>query len=292
MAMECQETTLSQEAGNLESNSRFRDIMIHLEQISVRYPGGVQALQPTTLSLDRGAFTVLLGPSGAGKSTLLRCLNGLVYPGRGRVVVDGLGALDDELRCRAHRRRTAMVFQAHQLIGRLSALRNVLTGRLAYHSPWRTLLPLPRADRALALHCLERVGLLDLALRRADQLSGGQQQRVGVARALAQQPTLLLADEPVASLDPETARRVLGLLRDIARADGIRLVVSLHQVELAREYADRIIGLADGRVVFDDAPAILNDEHLHLIYRRGATPDPGPRIASPPGEPAYAHNLE
>jgi phosphonate transport system ATP-binding protein len=266
--------------------------MVHLEKLSVQYPGGVQALQPTTLSLDRGAFTVLLGPSGAGKSTLLRCLNGLVHPSEGRVVVDGLGALDNERRRRAHRRRTAMVFQSHQLIGRLSVLRNVLTGRLAYHGTWRTLLPLPRADRVLALHCLERVGLLELALRRADQLSGGQQQRVGVARALAQQPALLLADEPVASLDPETARRVLGLLRDIARADGIRLVVSLHQVDLAREYADRIIGLADGRVVFDDAPAVLHNRHLHVIYRRSATPTPDPRIAPPTDEPAYANNPE
>jgi len=266
--------------------------MIRLEAVAVRYPGGIQALQPTTLALDRGAFTVLLGPSGAGKSTLLRCLNALVLPAEGEVVVDDLGVLDSEPRRRAHRRRTAMVFQSHQLIGRLSALRNVLTGRLAYHGTWRTLWPLPRADRELALHCLARVGLLEMALRRADQLSGGQQQRVGIARALAQRPTLLLADEPVASLDPATSHRVLNLLRDIARADGIQLVVSLHQVELAREYADRIIGLADGAVVFDDAPARLGDQHLDRIYH-GAAPGAAPATVPPVTAPSsVVHSLE
>jgi len=189
--------------------------MISLEGVSVRYPGGVDALRRTDIAFRPGAFTVLIGASGAGKSTLLRCLNGLITPTTGTLTADGIGAVTPGAALRRHRRRTAMVFQQHQLIGRLSVLRNVLTGRLGYHSAWRTLLPLPAADRRLALDCLERVGLLPCALRRADQLSGGQQQRVGIARALVQQPSLILADEPVASLDPETARKVLALFFDI-----------------------------------------------------------------------------
>jgi phosphonate transport system ATP-binding protein len=159
-----------------------------------------------------------------------------------------------------------MVFQHHHLIGRMTALANVLTGRLARHSLLRTLAPLPQRDRMIALGALERVGLLDRALDRADQLSGGQQQRVGVARAMAQEPTLVLADEPVASLDPGTAERVLGDLRRICAEDGITAIVSLHQVDLARRFADEIVGLSGGRIVFRGIPADLGPEALHQIY--------------------------
>jgi phosphonate transport system ATP-binding protein len=159
-----------------------------------------------------------------------------------------------------------MVFQQHQLIGRLSALTNVLTGRLASHGALRTLLPMSRADKHLALAALERVGLLDRALERVDRLSGGQQQRVGIARALAQEPRLILADEPVASLDPATAVNVLGLLHDICKADGITAIVSLHQVELARRFADRIVGLRAGAIVFDSEPVRLTEAELDRIY--------------------------
>src|SRR5262245_37223328 len=172
----------------------------------------------------------------------------------GALVAGRLGVVRGPGPLRAFRKRTGMVFQQHQLIGRLTALANVLTGRLGYHSPWRTLLPLPRADKVIALHALDRVGLLDLALRRVDQLSGGEQQRVGVARALAQEPRLLLADEPVASLDPATAVHVLTLMHAICKSDGIAAVVSLHQVSLALRFADRIVGLAHGAVVFGDTP--------------------------------------
>jgi phosphonate transport system ATP-binding protein len=159
-----------------------------------------------------------------------------------------------------------MVFQQHQLVRRLSALANVLHGRLGRHPAWRTWWPLPRAEQLLALRCLERVGLGDKALHRVDQLSGGEQQRVGVARALAQEPRLLLADEPVASLDPATARRLMELLREIARGDGMLAIVSLHQVEMARAFADRIIGLRSGRVVFDGSPAALDADAVSRIY--------------------------
>jgi phosphonate transport system ATP-binding protein len=240
--------------------------MIRVEDLEVVYPTGTHALAPTTLGFERGRFTVLLGASGAGKSTLLRTLNGLVKPTAGRVVVEGIGAVRAGRAMRLHRRRTGMVFQQHQLIGRATVLRNVLTGRLGYHSALRTLLPLPAAEKRLALDAIERVGLIDLALRRADQLSGGQQQRVGIARALVQEPTLILADEPVASLDPATADRVLGLLHAICKSDGITAVVSLHQLEFARRYGDHIIGLAHGCVVFDGPAAKLGPAEINAIY--------------------------
>ena len=193
-------------------------------------------------------------------------MNLLVRPTTGQVVSRDLGPLEDIEKIRAHRRRCAMVFQQHQLIGRLSALQNVLTGRLGQHSFWRTLFPLGNEERELAMTCLERVGLLDKALSRCDQLSGGQQQRVGIARALAQQPSVILADEPVASLDPSSSERVLTKLRDICKEDGTPVIVSLHQLEYARTYADRIIGLSNGRVVFDDVPDRLDSTALSAIY--------------------------
>ena len=244
----------------------YPDMMLRIEDMGVTYPGNVLALRPTTVDFNKGEFTVLLGLSGAGKSTLMRSLNHLVQPTAGKVVSAEFGDLDNRRTVRLHRSRTAMVFQHHQLIERHTALQNVLTGRLAYHSTWRSLLPMPRRDLELALHCLERVGLADKALARIDQLSGGQQQRVGIARALAQQPSMILADEPVASLDPATSEKVLGLLRDICQEDGITAVISLHQLEYAQRFADRIIGLANARIVFDAPPADLKQHHLNEIY--------------------------
>lgn len=248
-----------------------------LDGVEVIYPGGTAGLKPTTLELRAGEFTVLLGPSGAGKSTLLRCLDYLVVPSRGRIAAGSLGTLRRGAVVREHRRRTGVIFQHHQLVGRLSALANVLTGRLGYHSALRTLLPLPKRDRVIALEALERVGLLHKALERADRLSGGEQQRVGIARALAQRPRRILADEPVASLDPATAKHVLGMLRRICREDAMTAVVSMHQVDLALQHADRVLGLVDGRVVIDASPDDLGAEDLDLLYARrhvarGGTP--------------------
>lgn len=240
--------------------------MIRVENLEVVYPTGTRALAPTSIPFEPGTFTVFLGASGAGKSTLLRALNGLVRPTAGRVVVDGIGELSGGRAMHAHRRQTGMVFQQHQLIGRESVLTNVLMGRLGYHSGFRTLLPFSAVEKRLALDVIERVGLIDYALRRADQLSGGQQQRVGIARALVQKPTLILADEPVASLDPATADRVLGLLHRICKADGIAAVVSLHQLDFARRYADRIVALAHGHVVFDGPPGKLGKPEIARIY--------------------------
>ena len=241
--------------------------MMALESLEVTYPGGIKALRPTTLTFREGEFAVLLGPSGAGKSTLLRCLNGLVRPTNGRVSVPGVGDIAaSRAVLRRHRAATGMVFQHHQLIGRMTALANVLMGRLGHQNTLRSLWPSSRSDQRWGLEALERVDLLDRALTRVDLLSGGQQQRVGIARAVAQRPRLILADEPVASLDPATATRVLDLLRTICRTDGISAVVSLHQVDLARQFADRVVGVRGGEVVFDGAPARLSDGDLSRIY--------------------------
>jgi phosphonate transport system ATP-binding protein len=239
---------------------------IQTESLSVTYSNGAVALAPVDLSIKPGSFTVLLGASGAGKSTLLRSLNGLVRPSQGRVLDCRGDDIAEGRTLRHHRRETGMIFQQHQLIGRVSVLGNVLMGRLGYHTALRTLLPLNAQEKRLALEALERVGLLDKALARADQLSGGQQQRVGIARALVQQPRLILADEPVASLDPATAERVLTLLHGICRADGLTAVVSLHQLDFARRFGERIIGLAAGRVVFDGPPDRLDDATAARLY--------------------------
>ncbi len=241
--------------------------MIRIDQMTVTYPNGVTALYPTELGVEAGRFLVLLGPSGAGKSSLLRCLNGLVRPTGGSVFCGPEGSIfASRRRLREHCRQTGMVFQHHHLIGRMTALGNVLTGRLSRHHTLRTLAPLPAADRRIALAALERVGLLERALERADRLSGGQQQRVGIARALAQEPRLILADEPVASLDPATSERVLSDLKRICAEDGITALVSLHQVEFARAFADEIVGLSGGRVVFRGSPEDLSPDVLDRIY--------------------------
>lgn len=245
--------------------------MISLKGVTVKYGDSV-ALHSTSLSFSKGHFTVLLGASGAGKSTLLRSLNQMQKMDSGSIAVESIGVLDTRKKLQSHRRSTGMIFQQHQLIGRLTVLQNVMMGRFGYHSGFRTLFPLSHAEQKLALQSLDRVGLLHKAMSRVDQLSGGQQQRVGIARALAQQPRLILADEPVASLDPATADKVMTLLHRICREDGISAVVSLHQVDLAKQYADRIIGLSQGRVVCDVEPHRLSDEDIHALYHYADRP--------------------
>ena len=241
-------------------------VIVGLENVGITYANGVTALESVSLQLNRGEFAVVLGSSGAGKSTLLRTINHLNPPTKGSITADGLGDLSDPQVLRLHRQRTGMIFQQHQLIERHSALQNVLMGRLAYHSFWRSLFPLPQVDQRLALDCLERVGLIDKALTPVKALSGGQKQRVGIARALAQQPQLMLADEPIASLDPASSHKVLSLLRNICKTDGIATLLSLHQVDFAKEYGDRIIGLAHGRIIFDGPPSVLEHHNLDEIY--------------------------
>ena len=210
---------------------------------------GRLAIEDVSFTVSEHEFVAVLGPSGAGKTTLFRCVAGLLAADRGTAQIG-----DDDihgLRGKA-RRRVAVVFQQFNLVSRITAFDNVLAGRLGYVPAWRGLLRrFDRRDRLMALECLERVGLLAYATQRADRLSGGQQQRVAIARALAQRPDLIVADEPVASLDPNASAGVLELLRGIARSEGVGVVCSLHQVPYARAYADRVVGLSHGRVVFD-----------------------------------------
>lgn len=249
--------------------------LVQTEGLAVTYPNGYQALRSTSLTVRPGEFLVLLGASGAGKSTLLRTLNGLVRPTQGDVTLKDVGQpLRHARTMREHRRKTGMVFQQHHLIGRQTVLANVLMGKLATRKGLHALLPWSKEDKLSALSALDRVGLIDKALTRADALSGGQQQRVGIARALVQEPRLLLADEPVASLDPVTAQGVLQLLHDICKSDRLTAVVSLHQIDFAKHFADRIVGLNHGQVVFDGAPETLTQADIQRLYTSVPTPEP------------------
>lgn len=250
--------------------------MIRIRNLGKSY-GRNHVLHGIDLDIQPGEFVVMLGLSGAGKSTLLRCMNGLVKPDSGTLEVGGINLRERHSR-RDLARQVAMVFQHHNLVQRLSVRKNVLTGRLGQLGTLPSLLQWFRdSDLRIADACLERVGLAHKALERTQALSGGQMQRVGIARALAQQPQVILADEPVASLDPKTARAVLQYLRDATREMGIGVVCNLHQVDYAKEFGDRVVGLAQGRVVFDGAPAALDDAALQAIYH--AAPAQGPSTA-------------
>lgn len=249
--------------------------MIEVSGLVKRY-GDVTALDGVDLRVAAGELLVVLGPSGAGKSTLLRSINRLVTPDAGSVRVDGVAVPAHGAPLRAVRRRIGMIFQDHNLVPRLSVLKNVLAGRLGGLPLWSSLVQVfPQRDLELALACLARVELRDRAWDRADRLSGGQEQRVGIARALAQEPAVILADEPVASLDPKTARVVLADLRRAAHDLGIAVLCNLHQVPYAREFADRVVGMHAGKVVFEGRPGALTDAALAGIY-------PGLDPAAPP----------
>ncbi|MCZ6745412.1 MAG: phosphonate ABC transporter ATP-binding protein [Alphaproteobacteria bacterium] len=248
--------------------------MITLENVSKTYEGAskIVALRNVSIDVKEGEFLVILGPSGAGKSTLMRCINRLVEPTSGRILLDGREVTSRRRQLRAARRDIGMVFQQFNLVKRLSVLMNVLSGRLAYHTFWPSLLyRFDQDDKRVAIECLTRVNMEHKAFQRADTLSGGEQQRVAIARALAQEPKVILADEPVASLDPKIARQVLTYLKQIAGELGITVLCNLHQVEYAREYAERVVGLSQGTVVFDGPSGKLTDDILQQIYYR----DPG-----------------
>lgn len=240
--------------------------MIAVEHLAKSY-GDRQILKSVSLTVKPGEFLVVLGPSGAGKSTLLRCMNGLVQADSGRVVIGG-HAIDVKRRQpREQHREIAMIFQHHNLVKRLSVLKNVMVGRMAGTSSLLALLQLFREeDVQIAMECLRRVELDTKALMRADRLSGGEQQRVGIARALAQKPSAILADEPVASLDPKTSRIVLGFLKQICKETGISVICNLHQIDYAIEFGERIVGLSTGDIIFDDVPEALTVDMIHRIY--------------------------
>jgi phosphonate transport system ATP-binding protein len=243
--------------------------MIAVRGLSKTYAAGVRALDNINIEVAAGEFLVILGPSGAGKSTLLRCINRLVDPSAGEVLHNGKLISGNRSELRALRRQFGMVFQQFNLVKRLSVLTNVLTGRLGYRGLWRSLVySFPESDKRIAIECLARVAMDHKAFQRADTLSGGEQQRVAIARALAQQPTVILADEPVASLDPKIARQVLGYLREAARDLGITVLCNLHQVDYAKEFSERVVGMSRGSVVFEGPPSQLTDEILHRIYYR------------------------
>ncbi|MFC5471409.1 phosphonate ABC transporter ATP-binding protein [Cohnella suwonensis] len=249
--------------------------MIQFKQVSKVYPNGTVGLQEIDLAIRPGEFVVIVGLSGAGKSTLLRSINRLHEITSGDISIDGRSITSTKGReLRVMRRGIGMIFQSFNLVKRSTVLRNVLAGRVGYHSTLRTMLGLfPKRDMELAFEALDRVNMLDKAYQRADQLSGGQQQRVSIARALAQEAKIILADEPVASLDPLTTRQVMDDLRRINREMGITTVVNLHFVDLAREYATRIIGVRAGRIVFDGTPAQATDEAFAAIYGRPVAND-------------------
>lgn len=246
--------------------------ILRVEKLTKVYANRVQALNNVTFEAPRGQFVAVIGLSGSGKSTLLRCINRLIEPTSGRVLLDGrdvTAANDAELR-RA-RRRIGMVFQNFNLVHRSTVLTNVLAGRLGYVNPaWSLINRFPKADVEKAHRQLERVGLGDKANNRADALSGGQQQRVGIARALMQDPDIILADEPVASLDPVLAHSIMQYLEQINREDGVTVLCSLHFLDLVHRYADRVIALNQGELKFDGPPQEIDDAKFREIYGKDA----------------------
>ncbi|MBB6309262.1 phosphonate ABC transporter ATP-binding protein [Xanthobacter tagetidis] len=242
--------------------------MLTLSRLTKRYAKGDAALTDVSLEVPAGQVVGLIGPSGAGKSTLIRCVNRLVEPTSGAV---RLGALDvtalSRSGLRKARRRMGMIFQEYALVERLSVMENVLSGRLGYVGFWRAFLRrFPQADVDRAFAVLERVGLLDHVDKRADELSGGQRQRVGIARALVQEPDLLLVDEPTASLDPKTSRQIMRLIVEVCAERQLAAIVNIHDVALAQMFVERIVGLKAGRIVFDGPPDTLDAAALTAIY--------------------------
>ena len=239
---------------------------VRLSGVTKKYPNGVLAVDGIDLCFAPGEVTVVLGPSGAGKSTLLRMINGLELPTSGSVSVGDLKVEAKTLR--EVRKKVGMVFQQFNLVPRLSVMANVLCGRLAYRSVLTSIFfTFPESDFLLAREALEQVGMHDRAWERVDRLSGGQQQRVAIARTLVQQAQVVLADEPVASLDPNTSEEVLDLLVTAARAKDASLILNLHQVELATKYADRIIGIRKGKVLFDVSPLEFDEAKRKELYQ-------------------------
>lgn len=242
--------------------------MLRVEHLCKTYRTGDKALDDVSFTVAPGQVVGLIGPSGAGKSTLIRCVNRLVEPTSGKVFLgeEELTAMS-RARLRAARRRIGMIFQEYALVERLTVMENVLSGRLGYVSFWRSLTRrFPPADIEKAFRLLDRVGLREHADKRADALSGGQRQRVGIARALEQDPELLLIDEPTASLDPRTSRQIMRLIREVCEESGLPAIINIHDVVLAQSFTERIIGLRAGRLVFDGPPADLDDDALTEIY--------------------------
>jgi phosphonate transport system ATP-binding protein len=258
--------------------------ILQIENLHKSYHAGADVLSGISFQVEQGEFVGIIGLSGSGKSTLLRCINRLIEATSGEILVprsllgkNGNTAMVNVLRLdrqelRLLRRKVGMIFQQFNIVKRLSVIENVLSGGLGYQPPLRsTLRVFSEAGRRQALTNLKRVGLLDHAFKRADELSGGEQQRVAIARTLMQQPAIVLADEPVSSLDPKLSRVVLDILRRVCREDGITALVSLHTLELTREYAHRVIGLKQGQLFFDGPVKDLTETVVDAVYQRRAT---------------------
>ena len=249
--------------------------MLRVTDLRKTYSTGDEALKGVTMSVEGSETVAMIGPSGAGKSTFIRCGNRLTEPSGGEVSLDdteltGLG--DDALR--SARRDIGMIFQEYNLVERLTVMENVLTGRLGYVSAWQAFRrSFPAEDIERAYEILDRVGLDEMENKRVDELSGGQRQRVGIARAVIQQPKILLVDEPTSSLDPETSNTVMRLLTDIAAEREVPVLINIHEVDLAMDHADRIVGLHDGELVFEGPPSELDQQGLDQVYRGAEIPE-------------------
>ncbi|HDQ14546.1 MAG TPA: phosphonate ABC transporter ATP-binding protein [Sediminispirochaeta sp.] len=245
--------------------------MLEIKNLTKVYPDGTRALKNVSFTVEDGDFLVVIGLSGSGKSTLLRCINRLIEPTEGQILLDGQDIIKaDNQELRLIRRRIGMIFQHFNLVDRSSVLTNVLSGKLGYITPWASILhKFPSKVRNEALAALNKVGIADQANKRADELSGGQRQRVGIARALMQNPSMILADEPVASLDPVLAHTILGYLEDLNKETQISVLCSLHYLDLVQRYATKVIGLKDGVLVYQgDREDIreMTDEQFKEIY--------------------------
>lgn len=242
--------------------------MLKLEKLTKTYKTGDKALSDVDLEVGKGQVIALIGPSGAGKSTLIRCINRLVNPTSGTATLDGveLTALGSS-GLRRERRRMGMIFQEYALVERLTVMENVLSGRLGYVGFWRSFLrKFPQSDVDEAYRLLDRVGLLHMADKRADELSGGQRQRVGICRALIQDPALLLVDEPTASLDPKTSREIMRLIVEMCKERGLAAIINIHDVSLAQMFVQRVVALNLGQIIFDGGPTELTPDVLTRIY--------------------------
>lgn len=242
--------------------------MLKITDLSKTYATGTVALKNVSFIVDKPQVVTIIGPSGAGKSTLIRCINRLLKPTSGKVIMDDIDILALNRReLRKARRQMGMIFQEYNLVERLTVMENLLSGRLGYVSFWKSYRrKFPPENVAAAFELLDRVGLSGYQDMRADSLSGGQRQRVGISRALMQQPKLLLVDEPTASLDPKTSRQIMRLLVELAHERGTPALVNIHDVGLAQSFADRIIGLAEGEIVFDGTPQQITAKVLTEIY--------------------------